>query len=115
MFEKKVFNFKSTINKLQQYSYLNTKCKSIIDIKSLRIVLNPDIKLNPNEFRFCGVPIRIQFYDTHRLDSGIRYNQSSIPTVLLLASNEDKLETYKYLIEKLLNEKKRVLALNFPG
>jgi hypothetical protein len=115
MFEKKVFNFKSTLNKLQQYSYLNTKCKSIIDIKSLRIVLNPDIKLNPNEFRFCGVPIRIQFYDTHRLDSGIRYNQSSIPTVLLLASNEDKLETYKYLIEKLLNEKKRVLALNFPG
>ena len=67
-----------------------------------------------NEFKRM-LFLRLHFYDTHRLDRNMKYNRSSMSTVLILPSAEFKIKDYSYLIDKFANENKRVLALVFPG
>ena len=96
-------------------SHIDTIRFSGVPIRYLRLVLK--IRLDQTLNRVFSLFLqRLHYYDSHRFDPTIRYNQSILPTVLVLPSAQYKIKDYSYLIDKLHNEKKlRVVALVFPG
>ena len=108
----------NTLRRSLSSSY-DPRCHSVAKFRSLKTtsseLSDPDCNLRPWDLRLTGVEMKLAFYDSHRFDSSIAYNQSSIPTVLLLPSSETPIEQHAPLIANLVGEKYRVLALKFPG
>ena len=93
-----------------------TKCNLLFQYKSLRFVFeSEDMKVNLDKVRIGGEQVDIAIYDSHCFDSTMRYNQTTIPTVLVLPSSLSSINQYDHLIGNLANENYRVIALEFPG
>jgi len=73
------------------------------------------LKLKLKDLRFNGVEIKLCYYDSHLFDPKNVYNQSIVPTVLLVPSTGHIIEDYQPLINDLLRENYRVISIEFPG
>lgn len=72
-------------------------------------------KIDSSKIRVKGVRMRLESYDSHSSMRNIRYQQSSLPTVLLLPNAESDFRALDYLIGSLVEQNFRVLAFKFPG
>lgn len=97
------------------HSLYDPKCKSLIEISSMRSIAEDINEIKMSEFRGKGINIQIEYYDSHRFDPKIKYNESCLPTVLILPSSEHNLVDFDKLIGSLTEENYRVLAFSFPG
>lgn len=97
------------------HTHFDPNCNLVIELDSVRTFINDVENFKISELRHKGIPIQIEYYDSHRFDSRLKYSQSSIPTVLVLSSGEQIIQDYDYLIGNLTKENYRVLVMSFPG
>lgn len=91
------------------------KCNSTIEFNSFKTIVGEE-KIRLKDYRVKGVPVQLDFYDSHLFNPKAKYGQSSIrPTVLLLPGGASTIKQYHYIIGSLVAENFRVLAFTFPG
>lgn len=124
---KVVCNITKRINLMStRSSYYDEKCHQLCEIETLNYYsLNAtDLKADPNEpvvkidiknISKYGARIQLEYYDSHASRPNLRFEQTSIPTILLLPNSESSIEEFEFLISNLVREKFRVLAFRFPG
>ena len=75
------------------HSHFDPKLNSLIEINSLKTVINNRTDQIKLDFaRLKGVSMRLRFYDSHRYHADLKFNESSLKTVLILPSGEFKIE-----------------------
>ena len=98
------------------HSHFNPECYTNMRLQSLRtrFALNSET-LSLNDLRIAGLHLQISFYDSHRFDKSIKYNQSEQKTTLLLPAGHKNIGHCGSVIGELVKGGHRVLALEFPG
>lgn len=92
------------------HSHYQPECCSVVKIQSMCI----DISKIKN-FRLNGIPLEIEYYDSHRFNNRLKYDQSILPTVLILPSGEKTIQDYEHLYGELTKLNYRVLSISLPG
>ena len=114
-FFKKSNNF-TLLLRNYYHSHFDPKLTFFIELNSLKTVINKRSEKIYLDFqRLYGTPMKLRFYDSHRNQPDIKFNESTLPTILILPSGEFKIEDYSFLIGNLVKDNNRVIALEFPG
>ncbi|CAF0871992.1 unnamed protein product, partial [Brachionus calyciflorus] len=97
---------------IQRFFHSKPETSFLIEFNTLRASPSEN---KIGEFRAEGIPVQLEYFDSHHFYKRLKYEQSTLPTVLILPSGENSLKDYKYLIGSLITENYRVIALSFPG